>query len=209
MNTEPDEYIPTRASLLVRLKSWDDQESWKRFFDTYWKLIYSVARKAGLRDAEAQDVVQDTIIAAAKKLPEFKYDPAIGSFKGWLSQLTRRRIIDNLRKKQYERHGEKFRREETLDTAIAERQPDPAAFDLESMWDEEWQKQVMETAMDKAKRQVSAAQFQMFYLHVVKNQPAKDVARHLQAKLHEVYFAKLKVGRIIQKEIKSLANKMI
>src|SRR5262245_48392204 len=113
MNTEPDEYIPTRASLLVRLKSWDDQESWKRFFDTYWKLIYSVARKAGLGDAEAQDVVQDTIITVAKKLPEFKYDPAIGSFKGYLSQLTRRRIIDNLRKKQYERHGQKFRREET------------------------------------------------------------------------------------------------
>src|SRR5262245_20819638 len=209
MSTESDEYIPTRASLLARLKNWDDQEGWKRFFETYGKLIYSVARKASLGDAEAQDVVQETIIAAAKKLPEFKYDPAIGSFKGWLSQLTRWRIIDHLRKKQYESHGEKFRREEPLDTAIAEREPDPAAFNLEAVWDEEWQKQAMETAMDKAKRQVSATQFQMFYLHVIKNKPAKDVARHLQAKLHEVYFAKLKVGRIIQKEIKNLANKMI
>lgn len=209
MNIEPDEYIPTRASLLARLKRWDDHEGWKCFFDTYGKLIYSVARKAGLGDAEAQDVVQETIITVAKKLPEFKYDPAIGSFKGWLSQLTRWRIIDNLRKKQYESHGEKFRREETLDTAIAEHQPDSAGLDLEAVWDEEWQKQVMEAAMEKAKRQVSATQFQMFYLHVIKNQPAKDVARRLQAKLHEVYFAKVKVGRIVQKEVKNLANKMI
>jgi len=209
MNTDPDEFIPTRASLLVRLKRWDDQESWKVFFDTYGKLIYSVARKAGLGDAEAQDVVQDTIFAAAKKLPEFKYDPALGSFKGWLSQLTRWRIIDHLRKRQYESHGEKLRREETLSTAVAEGQPDPEACGLDDLWDEEWRKQALETAMEKAKRRVSAAQFQIFYLYVIKNQPARDVARNLQVKLPEVYFAKLKVGRIIQKEIKKLENKMI
>src|SRR5262245_37419305 len=57
MGTESTPSIPTRQSLLVRLKDWDDSTSWKDFFDTYWKLIYGVARKAGLTDAEAQDVV--------------------------------------------------------------------------------------------------------------------------------------------------------
>ena len=75
-----DEFIPTRHSLISRLKDWDDQESWKEFFDTYWKLLYSVALKSGLSDAEAQDVVQDTIVAVAKKMPEFHFDPALGSF---------------------------------------------------------------------------------------------------------------------------------
>src|SRR5580658_10178103 len=53
--------IPTRRSLLSRLKNWNDNESWKTFFDTYWRLIYNTAVRAGLNDAEAQDVVQDTI----------------------------------------------------------------------------------------------------------------------------------------------------
>ena len=53
-----DELIPTRWSLICRLKDWNDQVGWREFFDTYWKLIYSVAIKAGLTDAEAQDVVQ-------------------------------------------------------------------------------------------------------------------------------------------------------
>ncbi len=52
-----DQSIGTRHSLLSRLKDWDDQDSWRDFFNTYWKLIYGVAIKSGLTDAEAQDVV--------------------------------------------------------------------------------------------------------------------------------------------------------
>lgn len=209
MTSHADEFIPTRASLLTRLKHWDDQEGWNRFFETYWKLIYSVSRKAGLADSEAQDVVQETIIAVAKKMPEFKYDPSVGSFKGWLLQLTRWRIVDHVRKRQYESKGEKHRKEETLNTAIAEGQPHPGSFDLEAVWDLEWQKHVMDAALEKAKRQVSPAHFQMFYLHVMKNMPAKEVAERLEAKLPEVYFAKQKVSSIIQKEVKNLERKMI
>jgi len=62
-----DEFIPTRRTLLSRLKNWNDQESWKEFFETYARLIYSVAAKAGLTDAEAQDVVQETVIIVARK----------------------------------------------------------------------------------------------------------------------------------------------
>ena len=91
----PEEIIPTRRSLLTRLKQWDDHESWKDFFDTYWKLVYSAA----LNETEAQEVVQETVIAVAKKMHAFKYDPAVGSFKSWLLHITRCRIADQLRKR--------------------------------------------------------------------------------------------------------------
>jgi hypothetical protein len=94
-----DELIPTRATLIQRLKDWQDQSSWQDFFDTYWKLIYGVALKGGLTAAEAQDVVQETMISVAKHMPTFEYDPAIGSFKTWLLNMTRWRITDQLRKR--------------------------------------------------------------------------------------------------------------
>ncbi len=53
MSKHPDEFLPTRKSLLSRLKNWDDSQSWREFFDTYWSLIYGVAIKGGLSDAEA------------------------------------------------------------------------------------------------------------------------------------------------------------
>src|ERR1700682_6240928 len=79
--------IPTRRSLLSRLRDLGDQESWSDFFRSYWRLIYEVALKAGLTDAEAQEVVQETVISVAKQMPGFRYDAARGKFKGWLLQI--------------------------------------------------------------------------------------------------------------------------
>lgn len=64
MSAEPatDTLLPTRQSLFSRLRDWQDQDGWREFFDTYWRLIYNVARKSGLPDAEAQDVVQNIFI---------------------------------------------------------------------------------------------------------------------------------------------------
>src|SRR6266404_4758915 len=90
--------LPTRRSLLSRLRDLGDSDSWRTFFDTYWRLIYNLARKSGLSDTEAQDVVQETIIAVARKMPGFRYDPAKGSFKQWLLLITRRRIQDHFRR---------------------------------------------------------------------------------------------------------------
>jgi RNA polymerase sigma factor (sigma-70 family) len=98
-SSKAEDLLPTRQSLLSRLKSWEDQASWQEFFATYWKLIYTAARQAGLSDAEAQDVVQETILGVCTHMPEFRYDPQKGSFKGWLLQLTYWRIKDQFRKR--------------------------------------------------------------------------------------------------------------
>jgi RNA polymerase sigma-70 factor (ECF subfamily) len=209
MGTDSTPSIPTRQSLLVRLKDWDDSTSWKDFFDTYWKLIYGVARKAGLSDAEAQDVVQDTVVAVAKKMPDFDYNPRLGSFKGWLMRLTRWRITDQFRKKAYESGGRWFPREQAIGDDALTRRAEPVPFDLDRAWNEEWQKAVMEAALKKLRQQASQRQYQMFYLHVVKEVPAREVARRLGVKLAEVYFAKYKLSAIVRRHIRALERKML
>ena len=68
-------YERTRKSLIERLNDWEDQKSWDDFYKTYWRLIYSVAVKSGLKNEEAFDAVQETIICIAKQQKEGKYDP--------------------------------------------------------------------------------------------------------------------------------------
>src|SRR5213082_2532532 len=92
--------IATRRSLVDRLENWHDRKRWQEFFDTYWKLIYSAARKSGLTEVEAQEVVQETVITVAKNIGKLRYDPAVGSFKGWLLHITRWRIADQFRKRE-------------------------------------------------------------------------------------------------------------
>lgn len=163
MKKDPtDDIIPTRRSLLTRLKDWSDQEGWQRFFDTYWKLIYGVAVKSGLTDAEAQDVVQETVLAVAKRMHEFKYDPALGSFKGWLCQLTRWKVVGQYRRRQRRVIANAPARDDTKRTATTERVPDPDSINLDGIWEEEWRKNLMDAALRRIKRKVNAKDYQIF-----------------------------------------------
>jgi RNA polymerase sigma-70 factor (ECF subfamily) len=202
----PQELIPTRKSLLSRLRDWNDQESWKVFFDTYWKLIYNAGLKAGLSDAEAQDVVQETVISVSKKIPEFQYDSAKGSFKSWLLRLTSWRIGDQLRKR--DAHiGASRAAHSATGTATVERVADPVSLHLEVTWDEEWEKNLMEAAIERIKKQVDPTQYQIFDLCVFKDWPVVKIARALKINPGKVYLAKHRIGRLIKKEVAHLQRK--
>jgi len=209
MADEPDEFIPTRRSLLARLKNWDDQKSWQDFFNTYWRLIYSVALKAGLSDADAQDVVQDTVLTVAKKIGDFKSDPAIGSFKGWLLRITRRRIADHFEvRNKTEQASSISGASETGDdstrTATVERVADHTSFNLDACWEEEWQKNLLRAATEKVKNKVSPKQFQKFELYVLREWPVQKVAATLGVSAAQVYLAKHRIAGLLKKEVKRL-----
>jgi len=206
MNCESD-LLPTRWSLLSRLKNWDDQTSWQQFFDTYWKLIYGVAIKAGLSDAEAQDVVQETVITVAKNLEQFKTDPAQGSFKGWLMHTTRWRIADQFRKRT-PGVGSSAIAQEDPRTDTVERVPDPAGPGLESLWNDEWEKNLLDVAIENVKSRVSPEEYQMFDLCSLRQCPVKEVAAKLGVKVWKVYLAQKKVSTLFQKEVKKAAARM-
>ena len=209
MPDTPDELIPTRRSLLVRLRNWDDQASWKDFFDTYWRLIYGVACKAGLGDAEAQDVVQEVVFSVVKYIPDFQYDPALGSFKSWLMQITRCRIADHFRTKRFECQGKSFPREQPMDPSQIAAFADLGGFDLEAAWNEEWERHILAAAMANVRQAANPEHYQIFYLHVFKGLPAREVAASLGVKLAKVYFAKYKVGNAVKKEVRQMRDQML
>lgn len=201
-----DDLIPTRQSLLSRLKNWNDQESWKDFFDTYWRLIYNAGIKAGLTDAEAQDAVQETVVSVMKAMEKFDYDAKKGSFKGWLLQLTKWRVADQFRKRQ---PVAELRRNKltSTHTATVERVADPHGLQLEQIWDEEWELNLVETAVDRVKRRVDPKHYQIFDLYVVKKWPVSKVAKTLKVNPTAVYLSKHRINTLIKKEIAYLRKK--
>jgi RNA polymerase sigma-70 factor (ECF subfamily) len=208
VENDSEEFIPTRQTLLSRLKNWNDQDSWKDFFDTYWKLIYRTAVKSGLTEAEAQDVVQETIVSVAKAMPGFKYDPAFGAFKRWLLQLTGWRITDQLRKRRPWDASVKRPADETVGTTTLERIPDAARLDLEALWNAEWETNMLDAALERVKRHVDAKQFQVFDFHVVQKWPVSKVASTLKVSAATVYLAKHRISGLIKKEIKRLKTQV-
>ena len=200
------EFLVTRRSLVDRLGDWHDAKRWQQFFDSYWKLIHRAARKAGLTESEAQEVVQETLITVAKKIERLKYDPKLGSFKGWLLNITRWRIADQFRKRRKAgsqnaktRHGDESRL-----TATIERIADPAGFDLDAAWEEEWRANLREAATARAKKKVSAKQYQIFDCYVLKGWPVQKVAKELGVTGTQVYLARHRVGALLKREMAKL-----
>jgi RNA polymerase sigma factor (sigma-70 family) len=194
----------TRQSLLSRLRDLDDQESWKTFFESYGNLIFSAAAKAGLTESEAEEVVQETVIATARKMPDFKYDPAKGSFKSWLMQLTRWRIVAQFRKRQKDPHWSQRKPGFEEGTTVIEQVPDPAPSALEALWNEEWDENLREAALERVRKKVDAKQYQIFDFHVLKKWPVARVSEALEINPGRVYLAKHRVGRLLKKEIEDL-----
>jgi len=203
MPTETEDLIPTRESLLSRLRDLGDQASWREFFNTYWRLIFNVTRKAGFSEAAAQDIVQETFVTISRHMPEFHFKPEMGSFKTWLLQITRSRINDALRRKHSKQGDEYVRREEPLGTSLLDSVSEEGG-PLDAIWDAEWRTHLLDAALENIKPHVDARQFQIFHLHVVKGVSALQVARRLGVKLPEVYFAKYKISARVKREIKRL-----
>jgi RNA polymerase sigma factor (sigma-70 family) len=195
--------LATRRSLVEHLADWGDQLRWQEFFDTYSKLIYSAARRSGLTDAEAQEVVQETVITVAKNIDKLKYDPAIGSFKGWLLQITRWRITDQFRKRE-PGNPKRPRLSDDRATATIERVPDSRGIDLDAVWETEWKENLFEAAIARVKKQIEPKQFQIFDCYVRKEWPAQKVAARLGVNIGQVYLARHRVGGLLKKEVKAL-----
>ena len=191
-----DDSLPTRASLLGRLRDLGDTDSWRTFFDTYWRLLYNVARKAGLNDVEAQDVVQETVIAVARKMPEFRYDPAKGSFKLWLLLITRRRIQDHLRKI--------YRALPVADASKDSLEAVPATAlspdaQIEAAWKEEWRANVLQAALARVRQRVQPKHYQAFDYCVLQNLRAPAVAKMLGLNVAQVYLARHRVSQAVKR----------
>ncbi len=204
-------YPETRKTLIERLDNWEDRASWDEFYRTYANFVFRVAMKAGLTESEANDALQETFIGIAKNLQKKRFDTGIGSFKAWLMNQARWRIIDQFRNRKKDLSaqnpgapGEKTRRTATLD-----RYADPKGEPLEKIWETEWRESLLDIALRVVKGKVSAQQYQIFTCYVIKGWSAEKVKDELGVNVAQVYLAKHRVGRILKKELAKLGDKAI
>ena len=221
MATDEPSSLKTRPSLLNRLKSGDD-ESWQDFYRIYGKLVRDFAIQAGLTNTEADEVVQETAIAMARHLPEYRYDPKVCRFKTWLLNQTSWRIKDQFKKRKHAgvqasawsqpaAHPGTLKRELQRDetrTDTINRVPDTAATDLDAVFESQWRKNLFDVAVDRVKTKFSLKQFQIFDLLVVREWPAATVAQSLGVSLANVYVTRHRISSAIKKETKRLETQL-
>ena len=209
MNTpehEPVSSLRTRPSLLLRVREWDDAASWKEFYALYRKLIFGLARRSGLSHADAEDVTQDVFKRVAETIHEFESDPARGTFRGWLMNLTRWRVANKITRAPREEVNRSSSSapgaEEEASTSTINRLPDPAKLDAE--WDLEWQRHLLDAACERISRRVKARHYQAFDLYVRRRWPVLKVAGELGMNPALVYL----IGNRLTKQLKAEVEKL-
>jgi len=183
----------TPPSLLMRLRDADDHRGWQRFFEQYWRLIYSFARQCGLRPRDCEDILQDVVTEVFQAMPQFAYDRSKGTFRAYLRTITQRKIADHLRNAA--RHPVQ-RLDQHTDGNGHRPLNDPAGPDAEEIWERDWRRNLVQVCLDRVRQEVEPKTFQAFQLYVLDEWPVSEVADFLKMSASSVYVAK---SRVIQR----------
>lgn len=178
MRNAPD----TRASLLLRLQQPDDERAWQEFVEIYQPLIERLAIRSGLQSADAQDISQEVLARVAKAIPEWEHDPARGTFRGWLTRVTRNLTIEQFR----------TRARRPL-TNPENGQLEQFQRDADSIFQLEQQRELFGWAARKARDQFVPTTWQAFWLTAVEQQSPSEVAEQLGLSTGAVYIARSRV----------------
>jgi RNA polymerase sigma-70 factor (ECF subfamily) len=191
-----DETPTTRASLLVRLQNPRDEQAWAEFVAIYTPLVEQLARRKGMQDADAADLVQEVFRAVTRAMERQAFDPTRGSFRGWLFRIARNLMINFLVSQGRQPRG-------TGDTGmqdLLEAQPDASAEDS-ALFDAEYRRQLLYWAADQVRGEFSELSWRAFWLTGVEGRAAKEAAELLGTTVGTVYHYKGRVMARLREKI--------
>lgn len=187
----------TRASLLVRLRDGGDAGAWREFVRLYAPIIYGFARKRGLQDADAADLMQDVLRSVSSAVHRLNYDPIRGTFRGWLFTVTRNKIFNFL-------EGRARRVQGSGDSRVQQRLEQHADDHLADDWEADYQRSLAARAMERVKDEFQPATWEAFLLTAVEGQTPAQVSARVGLSVGAIYVAKSRVVARLRQEIERL-----
>ena len=189
----------TRASLLVRLRDGSDADAWHEFAHLYAPIIYGFARKRGLQDADAADLMQEVLRSVSGAVNRLEYDPVRGTFRGWLFTVTRNKVFNFLESRSRRVQG-------SGDSRMQQRLEQHADADgeLSADWEADYQRTMAARAMERVQREFQAATWQAFLQTAVEGRSPSQVAARVGLSVGAVYVAKSRVIARLRQEIERM-----
>lgn len=189
----------TRVSLLLRLRDARDHEAWETFLQIYQPLIFRLARRRGIQEADAREIMQEVLMTVVTAIDRWDSDPARGSFRGWLSTVTRNLVVNFLiRQSRHPRGNGDTDFQRWLD-----QQPDPAS-EQTALFDREEQKQIFRWAANRIRSEFKDTSWQAFWRTAVDGSDVTGVARELGVTAGHVYVSRSRVMKRLREQIQRI-----
>ncbi|MBS0201255.1 MAG: sigma-70 family RNA polymerase sigma factor [Planctomycetes bacterium] len=188
----------TRASLLVQLRDGTNHGAWQKFMKLYGPVVYGFARKRGLQDADAADLMQEVMRSVSSAIGRLDYDRTQGTFRGWLFTITRNRVFNFLSARRLRPQGSG----DSGTNRMLDSQP--AANDGEDVWEVEYQRRLAAMAMERVKTEFQESTWQAFWLTAVEGKSAADVSGRIGLSAGAIYVAKSRVLARLKEEVETM-----
>jgi RNA polymerase sigma factor (sigma-70 family) len=187
----------TRMTLLTRIKDETDSDAWREFVQLYGPVVYGYARKRGLGDADAAELMQEVLRSVPRNAETMEYDPNRGTFRDWLFTISHNKICNfhSTQSNRLHRTGDS----DSPITTVPDRDEEP-----DSDWDTEYQRQLAAKAMDRVKHMFRSSIWQAFWKTAVNGRSAQDVGFELKMTPGAVYVAKCRVLVRLREEVRHL-----
>ena len=188
----------TRASLLVQLRDGTNHAAWQEFIKLYGPVVYGFARKRGLQDADAADLMQEVMRSVSAAIGRLDYDRNQGTFRGWLFTITRNKIFTFLSARRIRPQGSG----DTTTNRLLEQHAD--GEDGSQAWELEYQRRVAALAMERVKGEFQESTWRAFWLTAVEGRAVGDVTRQVGLSAGAIYVAKSRVLARLKEEVETM-----
>lgn len=190
----------TRPSLIVRLASGDDTSAWDAFVAIYRPMLLRLATRWGLQDADAQDLVQEVLVAVSRSIENYQPQEHVGSFRGWLAQIARHKFADLLARRKRQAIGSG---QTDVHLWLAQL-PEPSA--TASRWDWELRRELFQWAAKIVAHSSHRQTWEAFQRTAIDGQPIDAVAKQLGISVGQVYVARSRVLSRIRRAVESWSD---
>ena len=187
----------TRDSLIFRLSDAEDVPAWESFSAVYQPMLYRLARRWGLQDADAHDLVQEVLLAVARSIESYQRRDGTGGFRSWLAKVARHKFADLLTRRKRQAVGSG---ETDVQLWLAQL-PDKSA--VTSRWDLELRRELFRWAANVVRQAAHEQTWEAFQRTAVEGQPVDAVAEQLGVSAGQVYLARSRVMSRMRRAVES------
>ncbi len=200
-NTEREMTSPptTRLSLILKLPDAQNAQAWDEFVRLYQPVVYRFARRRGFQHADAEEVVQEAMLAVSRAVDKWVPDPARGRFRSWLHRIACNLMINFVTRRKHQVWGAGGSGLQRLFEEVTAPDPvDSAEFDIE------FQRELYCLAVERVQYDVKENTWKAFWLSAVDDLPALEVARRLGMTIGSVYIARSRVMARLREEVRRI-----
>jgi RNA polymerase sigma-70 factor (ECF subfamily) len=192
------EFPLTRSSLIAQVQSPEDRDAWDQFVLIYRPVIYRMARRRGMQDADAQDLVQTILMRLAAAIQRWEKTDPETKFRHWLRRVARNAIVSALSRqpKDAAAGGSEM-------LILLAEQPEIEKHVEQELATEAMREQYLRAAA-VVRTDVDPDTWRAFELTVVRGQSCDEAAALLGKSVGAVYAARSRVMRRLREQVQRM-----